>query len=172
MSWCPANIALDCAARIMGSVVNRSAARLVAIVAQFCVEHEVRWQPRDLTGDGKPETFCNVFAYDVAQAMGVPLPRARANDLYDFLMDEATDHATIPPRWELVDAHVAQRCADEGQLVFAAWKNPGGPGHIAVLLPSLGEPGVWIAQAGRVNFGRGRLENGFGTLSPSFFVHP
>ena len=67
----------------------------------------------------------------------------------------------------------AQGMADTGQLAIAVWTNPdGGPGHIAVLVPSLGEAGTWIAQAGFTNFTRGLLVKGFGNKQPLFYAHP
>ena len=157
---------------LRSDMTSRSAARLAFVVSQFLVEVSLRYQGRDVTGDGRAETFCNFFARDVCFALGVSLPEAmRANEIHDWLLARATEkHA---PGWEVVDGHVAQRMADEGQVALASWKNPsGGPGHIAVLVPSLGESGIWIAQAGRENFSRGRVERGFGTLPVTYFAHP
>ena len=145
--------------RLTSSVVDRSPARLMAIVAEHHLRGFARYMPRDITGDGVPETFCNLFAQDVSEAMGVLLPRnTRANQLARWL-------ATLGERvgWGMVGSHVAQRMADEGQLAVSIWVNQsGGPGHIAVLVPSLGEPGLWIAQAGAANFTRQSIVSGFG----------
>ena len=52
----------------------RSQDRYLAVVRQFDVDTAERYRVRDTTGDGLADTFCNVFATDVAQAMGVLLP--------------------------------------------------------------------------------------------------
>lgn len=155
--------------RLTSSVLDRSPARLMAIVAEHHLRGFARYQPRDVTGDGKPETWCNLFAQDVSEAMGAPLPRrTTANGLYAWLQ---SDDARVKG-WEETTQHIAQRMADEGQLSLAVWLNVLGPGHIAVLVPSLGELGCWIAQAGATRFSRAQLRAGFGDLPVQFFSHP
>lgn len=158
--------------RLTSSPQNRSATRLMAIVAEHLYRGHARYAPRDVTGDGKPETFCNLFAQDVCEAMGVELPRnARANELHAWLAGPATCSARSG--WERADAHAGMAMAEQGCLALAVWPHPaGGSGHMAILVPSLGEPGVWCAQAGRVNFTRELLQRGFGPIAPSVFVHP
>jgi hypothetical protein len=56
--------------------------------------------------------------------------------------------------------------ANRGYLVVASWKNAGGSGHVAVVLPGPLEPGHGlqvprIAQAGNHTFASGRLSEGF-----------
>lgn len=150
---------------------DRSPERLLAIIAEHAHRGHARYQRRDVTGDGVPETFCNVFAQDVAEAMGCVLPRyTRANGLLEWLASPAAREHD----WEEVPtAHVARAQADAGQLALVAWHSRGaGSGHIAVVVPSLGEPGLWIAQAGLQNFTRGSLQSGFGSRAVSFFTHP
>lgn len=152
---------------------NRSAARLALIVSGFRVETAERYKRRDVTGDGVPETFCNFFAADVCLAMGASIPPVKANAQHEWLT--ACAKGTGPaPGWEQTDAHTAQAMADQGCLAIASWANPipAGHGHIAVLMPSLGEPGVWAAQAGAINFTRELLQRGFGSFTPDYFVHP
>ena len=157
--------------RLTSSPQNRSAARLLAIVGEHHYRGHARYTPRDVTGDNVAETFCNLFTQDVCEAMGVVLPRnMRANDLVRWLSSSVQAREL---GWEPVDAHTAQRMADEGQLAVVAWYNRnGGPGHIAVLVPSLDEPGTWIAQAGGRCFSRGLLAQGFGQRVVDFFAHP
>lgn len=157
--------------RLTSSPQNRSAARLLAIVGEHHYRGHARYTPRDVTGDNVAETFCNLFAQDVSEAMGVVLPRnMRANDLVRWLSSSVQAREL---GWEPVDAHTAQRMADEGQLALAAWYNRnGGPGHLAVLVPSLDEPGTWCAQAGRSNFTRSPIASGFGDLPVAYFAHP
>lgn len=170
-AWLPVDLRTQVEAPLTSTRLNRSAARLAFVVAQFLVEVAPRYQRRDVTGDGSPETFCNFFVREVLRALGVQVPEGlRANALHAWLAQQAS--LGVTPGWERVPQHVAQRAADEGMVVVAAWPNPSGPGHMAVLVPSLGEAGVWVAQAGLTNFTRGLLQHGFGSVQPDFFVHP
>lgn len=142
---------------------TRSPELLMAVVAEHQFRGAARYRPRDLTGDGRPETFCNVHSCDVAEAMGVLLPRGlRANALMEWLI--GASHRQPESQWEIVDAHVAQACADVGQLALATWFNRGGPGQ--------GEPGTWVSNVGARNFLRGQLAEAFGDRPVTFFVHP
>lgn len=156
--------------RLASTLQDRSAARLMAIIAEHHLRGVGRYMPRDVTGDGHAETWCNVFLQDVAEAMSAMVPRGRrANELVQwFSAAEARSQG-----WEQVDEHTAQRMADEGQLAVGVWFNRnGGPGHVCVMAPSLGEPGAWCAQAGRTNFTRAPVGAGFGGLPITYFAHP
>lgn len=165
--------------RLSSTRENRSADRLLAIIAEHHLRgaygHVLngkptgRYTPHDMDGRPGDETTCNVFAQDVSEAMSVMLPRnTRANDLVRWLMLDSKEFD-----WEGVTPHIAQRMADEGQLALCGWVNPdGGSGHIAVMVPSLGEPGEWIAQSGRSLFTRGTVAQGFGAKPVLFFAHP
>lgn len=166
--------------RLTSTRENRDPSRLLAIIAEhhFRGSHGHIWKDGNPVGrytpydvDGKPgdETWCNLFAQDVSEAMSVMIPRyTRANELVAWLGTPTA--ATFA--WETVPAHVAQRMADEGQLALVGWVNPSGPGHIAVLVPSLGEAGTFIAQAGGVRFTRGTVAQGFGGRAVTYFAHP
>lgn len=163
--------------RLSSTRDSRDPTRLMAIIAEHHLRGHARYTPRDVTGDGVNETWCNLFVQDVSEAMSVMVPRQmRANQLVQWLAQDAA-----PFDWECLSletqsdedaAHVAQAMADQGQLALAGWVNPAGPGHLAVVVPSLGEPGVWIAQAGRTNFTRAPLAQGFGGRIVTFFGHP
>lgn len=155
---------------LVSTTDNRDPTRLALLVAS---EH-VETNPLYVPGGGL--THCNSFARAVAARMNVPLPDALANVLNGWLKVQAANPAT---GWEKLDAFTAQRRADAGKLVLGSWFNPiinadGSPahGHIVVIMPSLGEPGVWSAQAGLVNYTRDHLERGFGAIAPDFFAHP
>lgn len=165
----PFPIGLDSPGKRLASTrENRDAVRLMSIVAEHHLRGFARYTPRDVTGDGVNETWCNVFAQDVCEAMSVMLPRnMRANELVKWLELESKSWD-----WEAVPAHVAQRMADEGQLALVAWANPSGPGHIAVMVPSLGEADYFIAQAGGVRFTRGTVAQGFGGRVVGYYGHP
>lgn len=161
---------------------HRTPELLEQVVAQFQLETAKRYRVRDVSGDGSPETFCNVFVSDCTAALGCGIPHVvlaggkwaeiTANETMLWLYIHGPTHG-----WEaLPTAHVAQAMADTGQVVVAVWQAPAGPGHIALVVPSQGEPlptdAVWIAQAGRSNFSRGPLASGFGTRTPRYFGHP
>lgn len=173
MSFLPAAINLPASPRITSDASNRDAARLCAVVGQFCLDLDTgnpRYGRRDL--DGNPatlETTCNIFVRDFAAAMGCPVEGLRANDQVTWLSSDAARQRG----WAEVSLHAAQGCAEEGFLVIVGWHSRGqGPGHVAVLLPSLGEDGAFIAQAGARCFSRGSLASGFGSRAVSYFAHP
>ncbi len=169
-SWLHSDLNQPLKAPLTSSVLNRSGVRLAFVVAQFCLETAERFRKRDTDGKPGDETFCNFAAVAITAAMGVPLPQMRANAIAVWLEGQVLDQYS---GWERVDEHTAQRMADEGQVAVAVWANStGGPGHIAVLVPSLDEGGTWIAQAGAINFTRGPLARGFGNYEPEFFAHP
>lgn len=169
-TWLHADLAAPLKAPITSTLQNRAPERLAFIVAQFHLETAERFRKRDTDGRPGDETFCNFAAVAITTAMGVPLPQMRANALAIWLEGQSLDEVS---QWEEINEHTAQGMADEGQLAVAVWTNPtGGPGHIAVLVPSLDEPGTWIAQAGSTNFTRGLLVRGFGDKKPLFYGHP
>lgn len=134
----------------------RSNVALINVVSQFDVAtaKRYRWEP------GK--TYCNVFARDVMAAMGCPLPELLANDIYDWLAGQS--------EWRKVDADGAKVAADFGHPVLAVKK--GEPhGHVAVLMPSMGKAGLWIAQAGKDNLAYAGIRRGFGPAMPEFWRH-
>lgn len=163
------NIGLDVVSPVTNGDLRRSPAALLGVVSALFVDTAPRYKRRDITGDGAPETFCNVFVRDFCDAMGVRLPRPmRANDIISWLTEEH-----LRGDWSTVDEAAAVAAADAGKVVIAGWYNRnGGSGHLAVVLPSLGEPGVHIAQAGVTNFSRGKLASGFGTKPVTFWAHP
>lgn len=167
MTWLHADYSKPLEPPVRSKPDGRSRLLLIALIWQFSVTRALRWRKRDVDGKPGDETFCNFFTVAVATAMGVLLPQLRANELFGWLQGPEAKAAG----WEKADAHTAQRVADEGMLAIAVSRNPNGPGHIAPLVPSLGEPGTWIANVGRTNFERGKLEEGFASYVPDFYVH-
>lgn len=157
------------ARRYRSTLQTRSAELLIDVLAEHQFRGASRYRPRDV--DGKPglETFCNVHTADVAEAMGVVLPRGkRANELALWLPSLGRDFG-----WEKATEHVARAAADEGMLALAVWFNPtGGPGHIAPLQPSLGAEGLWLSNVGTFNAIRCSLVRAFGSRAVDLFVHP
>lgn len=160
-------------APLTNGTTDRNPQHLLRLVEQFRVETAPRY-----ARDGS-KTRCNLFVADVTAALGCPVPllwlvgdkwtEQNANALHAWLKGPATNHG-----WERSDAHTAQRMADEGQVAIASWANPipAEPGHLALLKPSFGQPGVWTAQAGAVNFTHDHIQRGFGAIAPDYFVHP
>ena len=131
-----------------------------SVIDQFAVRTNLRYLKNR---NGRGETYCNIFVWDVTRAMGAEIPhwlgadgsptttgRGReltANDAIEWLRSHG-------PRfgWRAVDRSGAQAHANRGCPAIAAWLNPGGIGHIAVVRPGvLGEDGPIVAQAGETN---------------------
>src|SRR5262249_3448841 len=136
---------------------DRSKERLEAVLAQFKVETNKRYLPRN------GATFCNIYARDVTYAMGVKVPAGMlANDIYDWLPSKAGKAAG----WVQVTPEEAQKCANAGRPVVVSWKNPGkikvkgkdgqviekpAHGHMGVVRPSDQPGGPYMSNAGAKN---------------------
>lgn len=145
---------------------ERSPEALLDVVAQLDPARSLRYQRRDVSGDGRPETFCNFFLRDALNALGVKMPKAVANELVRYFNEAET--------WAPCFAHAAAERASAGFPTVAGWANPTPrlPGHVALVLPTHpGAHGVRIAQAGRVCFNDGELTQGFGGLPVLFWTH-
>ena len=173
--WLSPDLSVPVTPPLTSGSACRSPELLRAVVAQFELDAHPRYRARDLTGDGHPETFCNVALAELTAALGCLVPRilqvglelrwARANDQVRWLR-RAGAHG-----WVRCTSDEAQSAAERGHVAVVGWENPAGPGHVALVVPSDGAPGVWIAQAGATNFSRGRLGSGFGQLPVEFFLH-
>jgi hypothetical protein len=123
-----------------------------------------------------PQTWCNIYAWDVTKAMGaeiphwydkvsgVPMPvgkgsEMRANDMVTWL-DQGNGG------WRQVPGDTAKARAAVGYPTVVIWANPSGPGHVAMLLPDGS-----IAQAGATNLWRASITSGFGYRAVKFFTH-
>jgi len=156
--------------------------RLAELLDSMDVEHHwpagvhVDWK----TGvpDGRPEkgsgrhTHCSAFVASAAKKVGVYILRPPehpqtllANAQYEWLEGEGAAKG-----WRAVrDAEEAQRLANRGVLVVAAYRNrhDDKPGHIAIVRPStkplavVREEGPQICQAGGTNYSSTSLERGF-----------
>ncbi len=136
----------------------------------------VDWQ----TGipDGKAEHFegkhthCSAFVASAAKQLGVYILRPPehgqtllANAQYDWLMEAGASQGWRP----VSDGYEAQRAANRGYLVVAAYKNHSDnkPGHIAIVRPSgrmreaILSEGPEIIQAGGHNYNSTTLRHGF-----------
>jgi hypothetical protein len=146
---------------------DRSASRYSAVIGQFAVETNPRYAAHG------PQTFAHVFVNDVTSAMGAEVPRRmgdislNVNGVCGWLGSMGNQQG-----WRAVDAAGAQAAANAGQPTVAAWRNPAGTGHVAIVRPgTMGSFGPAIAQAGARNFTQGFVEHGFGAARPGYWVH-
>lgn len=164
-TWCaPSLPVVD--APLRGRASERSPELLQRIVDQFEVETTERYRRRDVTGDGKSESFCNIFVSDVTRALSCEIPKQLANAMTDWLDNFGRQYG-----WFRVDRDLAWYLSKTGVPIVAGWKNPaGGHGHVALLVPPP-DGALWCAQAGSKNFSRGRLVDGFGSAPARFWAH-
>lgn len=161
---------------------DRSPANYVAAAKQF----EVETNPRYVRGHANPgvgkETYCNIYLWDVTKAMscevahwvdpatGVEVPKGKGTELSaNGVCSWFSTHA-MKFGWMQCGKKTAMERASRGFPTVVLWQNPGGIGHVAVVLP--GTDFCHIAQAGANNFFDKALENGFGSVSPlNFYTH-
>jgi hypothetical protein len=179
-----------CAAAAIGSAapavsatqVSPQAQRLAQLVDSLDVEEHwpagvhVNWESgipdgRPESGNGK-HTHCSAFVAAAAKRAGIYLLRPPehsqvllANAQVDWLEGEGQSQG-----WKrLATAEEAQRDANDGEFVVAAYRNHNDnkPGHIAIVRPSdkgermLQEEGPQITQAGTTNYRSTSLREGF-----------
>lgn len=180
---CLSGLALVCASgSATAEPVTSAAQQLFQIIDGLDVEHHwpagehVSWESG--VPDGKPEsatgkhTHCSAFAAAAAKRVGVYVLRPPdhpqlllANAQYDWLESEGAAQGWKP----VGDAVEAQRLANAGYLVLAAYRNhhDDKPGHIAIVRPSdkdaglIREEGPQVTQAGGTNYRSVALRVGF-----------
>lgn len=170
-------------APLRGSLLSRCPEAYNQVINQFGVGTNPRYAVRDSSGDGRADTFCNIFVWDVTRAMSVELPHwvtadgtpsnagqgteVSANALCRWLGRHGEKYG-----WRRVDAATAQYRANQGQPTVVVWENPNGPGHVAVVRPgTFGSAGPAMAQAGQQNFNQGAVGDGFGTRAVTYWTH-
>lgn len=162
---------------------QRSASAYTGAVRQFDVVNNPRYVRghAHLPGVSK-ETYCNVFLWDVTVAMrcevahwvdpatGVEMPRGKGVELTaNGVCDWFATHA-LKFGWMTCSCAKAMERATQGFPTCVVWKNPGGIGHVAVVLP--GTDHCHIAQAGGTNFFDQPLVKGFGGIpNLLFYTH-
>jgi hypothetical protein len=141
---------------IKGELSKPSAANYNAVIDQFKVGTNPRY-------DANGKTYCTFFAGDVAHAMGATAPppnQLNGNGYADWLKTGGPDKG-----WKAVSPEEAQKMANSGKPVLAAWNNPtvGASGHVAVIRPGKYDPkqGPAMAQAGGTNFENKHAADGF-----------
>jgi len=167
-------------------LTNLPGQRDQAIYSQLINQFAVGDNPRFLPGHG--ETYCNIFVWDVTRAMGAEVPHwidgsgniavPGAPHASEININGGVvwmrNHGVTEHGFTRVTAEQAQDAANRGQLSIVMWKNPtGGHGHTAIVRPGLiNQRGPEIAQAGRHNFNRGRVVDGFGDITTmGYYIH-
>jgi hypothetical protein len=168
---------------LRGDPSCRNRATYDDVINQFAVGNNPRYAPRDSSGDGIRDTFCNIFVWDVTRAMGAEIPHwvdgssnpaavgsgreLSANATVDWLRQHGHRHG-----WRRVSEAEAQRLANQGHPSVVVWKNPGGIGHVAVVRPGeVTSKGPAIAQAGVRNFNHGHVKDAFGNAPVEYWVN-
>lgn len=168
---------------------TRSTEAYLAVLLQFNVDggYTCRYTP---SCGGTSDTRCNIYASDVMNAMGAPLPTkgdlgvghgaskntdpmpANAKDTYAWLEKEQDGWRKLDPNnasdWAVLIAHIAV-----GKPALASH-----PDHIAVIRPdqpgslATGDTGgLHIAQAGAYNSNDTLIKSAFGSRQVNIYIH-
>jgi peptidoglycan hydrolase-like protein with peptidoglycan-binding domain len=168
---------------LQGDPKNRNADTYNQVINQFAVGENKRYTPRDSSGDGVKDTFCNIFLWDVTRAMGAEIPHwvdNKGNAVAPGKGWEMNANATVDwmhkhggsNGWRKVTADEAQKMANAGHPSVALWKNPGGIGHVGVVRPGeVTSQGPSMAQAGGKNFNNKHVKDGFGNRPVEYWVN-
>jgi hypothetical protein len=148
----------------------RARQRILDVVAELAPETNPRYVRRDVTGDGIPETWCNLFVREFLALLEVVTPALLANDLFEWLGAPAGKIAG----WVKVDGAEAQKRADLGFPTIGVWSNTTGHGHVVAIVPAVPPttPGIFSAQAGFKNWSHAPIERaGLRASAYGFFTH-
>jgi len=175
------NLPADAWVEITPTVTSLSSNRSPDLYTQVCKQFDVGHSPR-YQRNVKGFTMCNIFLWDVTVAMHCEIPHwvdpttgsktlqgkgaeLSANGVCDWLATHASKFG-----WALCNEARAMDRATQGFPTCVVWKNPGGIGHVAVVLP--GTDYCHIAQAGGTNFFDQPLVKGFGGIpNLLFYTH-
>ena len=124
----------------------RTRGNLLAILSLFDVENEPKWQRRDVTGDGKPETFCNQAVHAACEVLEAPIPLKLANDYATWFPGEEGQQAG----WVACNSVQAAEFAEMGFPTVGVLAAVG-HGHIVMAVPAIDGSGLHTWQAGRTN---------------------
>ena len=165
---------------VTSTLMARSPALYDRVINQLAVEINPRYRRSGAA------TYCNIFVWDVTQAMNCPVPHwvlpggaiadprqlAGAQELdADEVSAWLTAHGAANG-WQLATAQLAQRHANKGKPAIAIWSNQRGHGHMAIVRAGvITADGPAIAQAGEHNFTYGHLTYGFRMKQPLFYTH-
>lgn len=163
---------------------QRSAKNLNACLDQFEIESEARYKPRDSSGDGKLDTFCNIWTGDATRALCCEVPHVVDNEGNPSTLTagghELSANNTIRWLrmhgarfgWSKALATDARAAANLGKPAIVGWVNPTGKsGHIAPLRPSPLEEAC-VANVGARNKRVAPVSAAFPGLKPlEFWIH-
>ncbi|MCB9453084.1 MAG: WXG100 family type VII secretion target [Anaerolineaceae bacterium] len=159
---------------------GRTGNEMNSLLESFHVESNSRYAKFHDNNPNTYDTYCNLFAADVAKKLNAPLPLyvtdgngkvtqwLGATAMKQWLDGQLTapgQYTQGPANgWHKVSSGDAVNAANNGGLVVVA-----GHGHMAVVRsggdPNAGARSVPIAQAGENNFSNAKLENGWGRYS-------
>ncbi len=116
-----------------------------------CLEAYDNWHvSKDVTGDGKAETFCNFSVDHVLARMGYVKMRnpdgkpMMANQMIDFLTRKVDD-------WQKIEMGAAQDLANDGRVIIAGISEEP-HGHVVVVRPGLEDlSGKWGVKVPKVS---------------------
>lgn len=164
---------------------DRAAVNYVVAAKQFDVENN----PRYVKGhDGNPnnglETYCNIFLWDVTKAMsvevphwvdpatGIEVPMGKGKELSANGICDWFEAHGMTFGWMKCGEKQARKRATAGFPTVGLWKNPGGIGHVVMVLP--GTDFTHVAQAGGTNFFDQDIVKGYGpelSKKVTFYTH-
>lgn len=143
---------------------------IVELIDACCEAYDdPAFKPRDTSGDGINETFCNFAVRSIASAVGYHHfpPDAMANQMIDFMASS--------PDWVEIQMDQAQDSANHGRLIIATQK-AAGHGHICVVRPGIeAYSSKWerkvpkVINVGKTNFIARGVNFAFQTV-PTFFL--
>jgi hypothetical protein len=151
------DIGIPVNAAIKGDPLNPNPNLYASVIDQFRVSTNPRYVKRDVSNDGKNDTFCNILVYDVTRAMGiegglywftnqgVPIPAKDHDTTNDYKWSKDYRPQNAPHQyeflrsdrakklgWRQVSALEAQVAANIGFCVIS-----GGHGHVTVIRPGV-----------------------------------
>lgn len=166
VDWLQEDPSLSVVPPLINNASSRSPQMLDEVVDQFDVESAARYRPRDVTGDGKKETWCNLYVSDLTAALCAPVPHWLGGK-WQTVVDNVKWLRAGYNGWRPTSSVEAQKAADAGYPAVAAWEPIGDThGHIALLVPSHGHGGVWLTQAGARCYRRAPVLACFGSREP------
>lgn len=165
-----------------------------AIIDQFAVETNPRYQAQRRKEASEDDNFCYTFVWDVTRALGVEVPawtnedgasvepwfsteqgRWRIDDPVYWLSANQRNQwlNRIGPKygWQEVSAKEAQEYANLGHPVVVSAYNPEGFGHIGIVRPGEALNGPALAQAGITNVNHAHVYDYFPHEGTQFFVN-
>jgi hypothetical protein len=150
---------------MMLECLPRSSENYKRVLDSLDVEHNARFQKRDITGDGRDETFCNWLVADACGLLEVHLPKGlKAREQVIWLAGSDGKLAG----WFECQAKDAGEHANLGHPTIAGWVNPDPErsSHVAMLRSS-----GRVCQAGARNYNDTPILNGFGVRAVRYFTH-